>query len=803
LGQRARYGLPASATLRSTQSFATHFGASFHLQELFGGVEVYGGTLIVTVDPQGRVTQVGSSLFHDDAVKLAWNTSLEDALKLAAKSVPFPSLRSERPGVPYGAAKQYLFDVGGELHAGWLVHPATFDPTKNWYVAVDAVTGQRLFVQNRVHHAALDAQVYPISPGGLDAGVGVFPLSAVTLTHADGGSLIGDTCDDPDTDGGRIVTQNDAGQLCGEQIHMFNCCPSEGCKPDAGPKHVQGATSFNGYNVQLDIAVCDRLRRASNQTNATGDYVYTPVDPPANAAVVDPNDPANSDPFAEVHAFYHVNQVYDWVRGLSATAAPLFPSNQPAITPFKMRDERNEKKVALWANVMFPDFNEIYANPSCVLSTCTIDHLLRIDNAAFFPRENFSQLPIPGFDTGVDTLLIFQGNSADAAYDATVIQHEFGHGVVYATAALTFDDVAMDAHSANNEGGALHEGFADYVAAAFNNLAEVGPYFGPRVLAAANIGGVSSDRYLRTMNNTFSCPSVLWGEVHQDSQHVAGALWDGRKAFQGTDLGHTYDAAFYAMLVSIPPTADFATVATVMTARVKTAFPSVANAESQMQGFFAARAVVGCDKVNDVTTASEPWPYFGIVAAPASLGSSVMPGPFQFLLQVPQGATAVHVKGTSQSQSVLGGAAGAITVMTKVGQPVTFTRGSAQVTNDADKSKAFTPSSSGAFSADLPLVVPCAADQKLYVALGSNGGATLTDVSVTFDKPNTCPVADAGVDAGTPDAGTGGSDAGLTAISGGVTEPAAKAGCGCNSAAGALPFALLGLMSALRRRRQH
>ena len=39
------------------------------------------------------------------------------------------------------------------------------------------------------------------------------------------------------------------------------------------------------------------------------------------------------------------------------------------------------------------------------------------------PREQFSQIPISGFDTGADTLMIFQGNAADAAYDATVIQH--------------------------------------------------------------------------------------------------------------------------------------------------------------------------------------------------------------------------------------------------------------------------------------------------------------------------------------------------------------------------------------------
>ena len=276
-----------------------------------------------------------------------------------------------------------------------------------------------------------------------------------------------------------------------------------------------------------------------------------------------------------------------------------------------MRDERRTpaQKPAIWSNVMFPNFNELQTNlmdfPACFQSPPCVtraDTLIRVDNAAFFPRENFSQLPVPGFDTGVDTLMIFQGNAADAAYDSTVIQHEFGHGVVYATAELSFSSAAFDARSANNEGGAMHEAFADYIAAAFNDVAEIGTYFGPRVYRAAGVpAGTSADDYLRTMNNSFSCPDVLWGEVHQDALHVAGALWAGRNALRGTDNGARYDAAFYAMLVSISPTADFAQMATAMTARVKQAFPTVATAEAQMTAIFQTKGVIGCSKVIDVT----------------------------------------------------------------------------------------------------------------------------------------------------------------------------------------------------------
>ena len=281
------------------------------------------------------------------------------------------------------------------------------------------------------------------------------------------------------------------------------------------------------------MAVCDRLRRASNLTNGTGDFAYTPIDPPANRTAVVASDLANSDEFAEVHSFYHVNTVYDWMRRLSTKAQPIF-GNNPAILPFKMRDERRMPavKVAVWSNVMFPNFNELFAGgANCLLNPpCRANTLLRLDNAAFFPRENFSQIPLPGFDTGADTLMIFQGNSADAAYDATVIQHEFGHGAVYATANLTFDDTAIDTRSANNEGGALHEGFADYIAAAFNNIAEVGPYFGPRVTAGQpRRRACAATATCARWTTPSPAPTCCGARSTRTAMHVAGALWEARQ----------------------------------------------------------------------------------------------------------------------------------------------------------------------------------------------------------------------------------------------------------------------------------
>lgn len=809
LSQRERYGLSPGTTLDSSDAFATRFGGSFHLVQTAKGVPVYGAKLVVTLDEQKRVTLVTSSLETVTRVLDGAALSTDEALRRAAEGLPLVGLRPD--GVPYGGAKRFYFRVGDELHLGWLANVGTLDLTKNLYVAIDAVTGQRLFVQDRVHHAALDAQVYPVSPGGLDAGVGVTPTVTRALVHADGGSMVGDTCAVPMPDGGIETYGNDGGELCGTQLMMYNCCPTEGCVPDAGPRRVSGSINYGGFPVQYDVAVCDRVRRASNVTNASGDFVYTPVDPPANAMAVEASDPSNSDEFAEVHSFYHVNTVYDWVRHLSTKADAVYGGN-PAIAPFSMRDERPSyrmppQKVAVWSNVMFPNFNELISGGfGCIAQPpCRANTLLRMDNAAFFPRENFSQLPIPGFDTGVDTLMIFQGNSADAAYDATVIQHEFGHGVVYSTANISFDTVALDTRSANNEGGALHEGFADYIAAAFNDLADVGPYFGPRALAGAGVPGVMQNSYLRTMANSFSCPDVLWGEVHQDSQHVAGALWEARaQHFQGTDSGDTYDAAFYAMLVGITPDADFAMVAMVMADRVKNAFPAIADAETTMNSIFAQRGVVSCSKILDFPAGSQPRPYYGVPAASA-LPSSVIPGPFQFKIPAPLGASKVTLTGTvAGNGNPLGGNGPTPQLLVKGGSPITFTRMGSNLVNTADAS-GMAPNGSGSVNVN----VPCGQD--VYVTIAAQGGgANLQNVSVSLTPLTSCTTEmDAGTDAGSgDDAGTGGGGGGDTTTTpavgdgGLLAQPAAKTGCGCSTPVDAGGFGLLALLALRRRQRR-
>ncbi len=791
---RDALGLPATSTLSGAEPFGTRFGASFHLRQQVLGYEVHDARVVVTVDRNRRVMALSSNVVPYRQAVVDWKVSAGAAMEIAARTIPYALLQND--GRPYGGYKQLLFPVGEDVHAGYLVWVPTVNPVENWYVAVDATDGKVLFTRNRVFTAADDAHVYESSPGGLDAGVGRTPVVVRQLRHADGGSMIGPTAEWRLPDGGTFITPNDAGHLFGTQLVAYGCCPHESCStaPDAGPRHAKGRAQVFGFNIGYDVAICDRLHRAANGVNGSGDYVYPPNDPPP-AAPVSQSVAADSDEFAEVHAFWHVNQVYDFVRSLSSAAAPLFPTEN--IPPFQMRDEKRSPRrlPAVWANVTLPDFQDMQANFNIATMSTRTDKLIRVDNAAFLARENFQQIVIPDYMLDVDTLMIFQGNGADFAYDGPVVWHEFGHGVVTATA--NFGSFSIDNRSANDEGGAMHEGYADFLAATFGQNPRVGEYVGPRVTASG--GPIRQDiSAIRSVENTEKCPEVLWGEVHQDSLHFSGALWQARKEhFLGNDQGRTFDAAVYAALVAMNPGTSFAEAAALIAAHVKGAFPADPQAQAKMQAIFDQRGVTNCSKVLDVTGATQPRPYYGIGGTQRAGVSGIVPGPYQMKLRLPNGARTVTVTGQVGASGLFGGAPN-VTLLAKVGQPITFQKQGTALTNDADVTAAGQVQN-GALTAKVDIAVPCGGE--VYFTLGTNsqGGAAVQQVAASFDPATSCAV-DAGTDAGLPDAGGGPADAGSTVVEhvgGGAGRT--PEGCGCASASSTAAF--LALMSALMRRR--
>jgi len=760
LSRKAELGLGPGSTLVPGNAFSTKLGASVHLEQRIAGVAVYGATVIVTFDDQRRVVRVASSLNPAPATGLHWNLSGPEALAAASRAVDGALLKDDR--TPYGGWQPYVFSVEGRLHAGYLTWVPTLKLSENWHLAIDAADGHVIFEENRVHYAN-DAKVYASSPMG--PGIAVTPLVDAQLGHFPASWM--------------------GGVLEGENIRSFNCCPTLGCSTDPGApaKRATGmAQSFNGV-INYDVAICDRVHRANNDptVNPNANFVYAPVDPPTTSAPA-ASSLADWDAFAEVHAYHHVNKVHDYLSALSAGPFAM----QKGISPFRTADSRAGRVMAVWVNISDPDFRTATQTGMNLVG----NNLVRTDNAMFVRREQMQAMSVPEYAFDSDALMMYQGNAADYAYDGPVVWHEFGHGAIRSTADWNYT-IALDARSANSEAQALHEGNADVIAAITGNLSNIGAYVGPR--------GAGGGTGIRDVNNTDKCPDVLWGESHQDSKHYTGAIWEARKTlFQGTDEGRTFDAAYYAALVSFPKDVDFTKAATIIAASVGQAFPGVADAEGKMKTIFDARGVTNCSKVLDITDDRTPRVYYAIPGS-SSAGfamGSLIPGPYQFKIRAPNGLKSLTVHGPQFGSTVR------VRLLVKIGSPITFTPNGGTLTNDADQE--ITPTAAnGMLTGRSELAVPCGSEVYFTLANSSTRDRTQYNLSFSSENADRCeepvvPVPDAGepvmmmpVEMPAPPIVLQTPSRDL-----GDVVPA-----GCTSAAGALPFALLALGALLRRRR--
>ncbi|MEW5741907.1 MAG: hypothetical protein AB1938_23535 [Myxococcota bacterium] len=753
--QRAALGLDARSTLAVRRALSTRFGGTVHLQQQVDGLDVHGARVVVTLDTLRRVVRVSSSLRPFAQALTAPRLSGDEALVVASRAVDGALLKPD--GTPFGGYRPMAYLVGGDLHAGYLTYVPTLKNSESFHVAVDAVTGAVLWVQNKVHTAANDAKVYASSPGGLAGGVGRTPLSDVTLPH---------------------LGANADSFLTGEKIRALNCCPTEVCDPTAGPRRATGMLQTFGGTVPYDVAICDRLQRATNnpQLHPSGDYVYAPVDPPTTATP-SINSPADYDEFAEVHAYFHVSKAYDTLIALSQ--GPV-----PGLTPFAMRVTGADKP-AVWVNVSDPDFQNASQNPQGVYVS---DSLARTDNAMFVARENMAALSLPEFELDSDAMVIYQGNTADFAYDGPVLWHEFGHGAIYSTA--DWDTlVSFDSRSANNESSALHEGVADVIAAMTGNDPVVGAYVGPRLDMATNA--------IRDIGQNFKCPDVLWGESHEDSLVFSSAVWDARRQFLGTDDGKTFDAAFYAAMISFPPDVNFEKAAAILLAQVELAFASTPDARAKLQAVFDAHGLTNCSKVLDLTDDPRPRTYFNLAGtsfAGVASGSAV-PGPYQFKFRVPAGAKSLTMSGPYQTFG--NNPTARLQLLARSGDPITFVKNGSTILNDAEVMVVPTVASQ-VMTATVNIDVPCGGELYFAVANTSGRDRTLYDLAFTYEVADSCPPVepqepDAGVEMPAPPP----TPVQIKGVSDLLGPPVS--GCGCTTAS---PLALLpALLLVVRRRR--
>jgi hypothetical protein len=165
-----------------------------------------------------------------------------------------------------------------------------------------------------------------------------------------------------------------------------------------------------------------------------------------------------------------------------------------------------------------------------------------MDNAMFMPGGNLYGI----IERPYHSLMFFQGNHRDFAYDADVIYHEFTHAVVdTVVGGVGLMLSRRDEQGLHTMSRAMNEAYADFFATSFHDNPLQGEYAmsgpdmpGPRDLAA---------------RPRSTCPARMINEEHYDSAPYSEALWEIREALDP----EAFERAAFAALCTLPPNASF------------------------------------------------------------------------------------------------------------------------------------------------------------------------------------------------------------------------------------------------------
>jgi hypothetical protein len=310
--------------------------------------------------------------------------------------------------------------------------------------------------------------------------------------------------------------------------------------------------------------------------DADGNYLIEPVGA---------NDPAlPDDAFVEVQAYYGINLIYDYFVGVGFTSDFVY----------------------VGVNYRMPE--------------------LEGPNAMYLEND-------PDFDGPV--VLMGQWSDQDTAVDLgadnDVIFHEYGHHIFaqMTTSGLFF----MDEHGPVTHGTAMNEATADYYSCSALDDPDLGEYLASLMPESFPSG------FLRSVDNSLTCPRGLYGEPHIDSMIWSGFLWEMR-----IRLGQPQaDSFFLDVLAHFPGRPNFATVTEVYLARAETAFDP-ADLE-YAQTIAHQRSLPGCERFIPLEDGQHTGFIFGKGRIPGLTDQlNYMPGEVHYYFEIPDDAHEIEVQ---------------------------------------------------------------------------------------------------------------------------------------------------------------
>ncbi len=341
-----------------------------------------------------------------------------------------------------------------------------------------------------------------------------------------------------------------------------------------GSQRLRGPTFHANNCVPDGDGWCEPVALAT-PTNDEGDFLYYP---PQLDAPGSPQSPL--DGFAEGSAYVHAERFMAWLSGFDFPGLMCTQRGEPATLVVNYRYIEGGD----WAP---------------------------FDNARF--TGDCEQL-----------VLLGQAERVDFAYDGDIIAHELGHGVVetqlsngYLGARRARSDAMV------NDAGALNEAFADFLANAYMGDPQLGEY----------IGVYGRDQpSVRNSDNTYGCPATFTGQVHNDSQAFAGALWAAFELYGMPMVDATLDTL---ALLPEDATVEIASNTFVNVTRAKLG----QAAGSAVQGVFEERGLTDCERFVGVDEVRS-----NVLVYPPGDMAPFTPPPLQVVVDVPAWAATFTVR---------------------------------------------------------------------------------------------------------------------------------------------------------------
>lgn len=165
----------------------------------------------------------------------------------------------------------------------------------------------------------------------------------------------------------------------------------------------------------------------------------------------------------------------------------------------------------------------------------------------------------------------------DDGEDADVIIHEYGHSI---------QDNQVPGFGKTNEGGAMGEGFGDYLAFSMSPISQTGAYFACIAEWDATSYASGNPPCLRRLDSNKVYPTNIVNEVHADGEIWSRALYD-----IWNDLGKaTADKLVIQSHFYLTSSANFTAGANAIITANRALFNSSQN-ETKLRAIFAARGI--------------------------------------------------------------------------------------------------------------------------------------------------------------------------------------------------------------------